>query len=171
LRVAVNVSPRQFRQGAILNTLKTLASSHPIHSGFLELEVTESSMVEDMNESIRILNELRALGASVSIDDFGTGYSSLNYLRRLPVDRLKIDQSFIHEMEADAKARTMVTEIIHLSKAFDLSIIAEGVETPGELAFLADQGCDEGQGFFFARPLPPSEFEHLLRAGPVWPRH
>ncbi|HEX5394701.1 MAG TPA: EAL domain-containing protein [Rhodocyclaceae bacterium] len=171
LRMAVNVSPRQFRQGAILETLKTVAGSHPFDSGFLELEVTEGTMMEDMYESIRILNELRTLGASISIDDFGTGYSSLNHLRHLPVDRLKIDQSFIHEMEADAKARTMVTEIIHLSKAFDLSIIAEGVETQGELAFLADHGCDEGQGYLFARPLPPAEFEHLLRAGPVWTKH
>lgn len=168
LRVAVNVSPRQFRHGAILQTLKTLAQTRPLDTGFLELEVTEGSMMEDMDDSIRILNELRALGASISIDDFGTGYSSLNYLRRLPVDRLKIDQSFIHEMEADAKARTMVSEIIHLSKAFDLSIIAEGVETPGELAFLAQQGCDEGQGFFFARPLPATEFERMLRQTPTW---
>jgi len=89
----------------------------------------------------------------------------LSYLRRLPVDRLKIDQSFVHDMEADAQKRTMIKEIIHLAQAFDLSIIAEGVETCGELAFLAEHGCHEYQGYLYSRPVPASEFERLLRAG------
>jgi diguanylate cyclase len=165
LRMAVNVSTRQFRQGGILQALESLLAAGKVMPGSLELEVTESSLMDDMDDSIRILNELRTLGASISLDDFGTGYSSLAYLRRLPVDRLKIDQSFVHEMESDAQARTMVKEIIHLSQAFDLSIIAEGVETPGELAFLADHGCHEYQGFYFARPVPAANFEHLLRNG------
>ncbi|MDR3411688.1 MAG: EAL domain-containing protein [Formivibrio sp.] len=163
LRMAVNVSPRQFRHDGILNALESLLATSTLTPGSLEIEVTESSLMEDIDESIRILNRLRTLGASISLDDFGTGYSSLAYLRRLPVDRLKIDQSFVHEMESDAQARTMVKEIIHLSQAFGLSIIAEGVETTGELAFLADNGCDEYQGYLFARPLPASEFERLLR--------
>jgi EAL domain-containing protein (putative c-di-GMP-specific phosphodiesterase class I) len=108
---------------------------------------------------------LRSLGASISLDDFGTGYSSLAYLSRLPVDRLKIDQSFVHAMECDAQARTMVKEIMHLSQAFGLSVIAEGVETRGELDFLADHGCDEYQGYYFAAPLPADQFERLLLAG------
>ena len=163
LRVAVNVSTRQFRQGNILKILETLLASGELSPGSLELEVTESSMMDDMDESIRILHELRALGASISLDDFGTGYSSLAYLRRLPVDRLKIDQSFVHEMEDDRQKQTMVKEIIHLAQAFDLNIIAEGVETRGELAFLANKGCHEYQGFLFARPLPAKDFEQLLR--------
>ncbi|MBI2275857.1 MAG: EAL domain-containing protein [Dechloromonas sp.] len=164
-RMAVNVSTRQFRQGGILNALEALLAAHELAPDSLELEVTESSLMDDMDDSIRILNELRALGASISLDDFGTGYSSLAYLRRLPVDRLKIDQSFVHEMEADEQKKTMVREIIHLSQAFDLSIIAEGVETHGELAFLADHGCHEYQGYLFSRPLPASDFERLLRRG------
>src|SRR6185369_1183057 len=120
--------------------------------------------MDDMDDSIRILNELRALGASISLDDFGTGYSSLAYLRRLPVDRLKIDQSFVHEMEGDAQKRTMVKEIIHLAQAFDLNIIAEGVETNGELDFLAEHGCHEYQGYLFSRPVMAGEFERLLHA-------
>ena len=165
-RMAVNVSTRQFRDGRILLALKALLAANEVTPGSLELEVTESSMMEDMDESIRILNELRSLCASISLDDFGTGYSSLSYLRRLPVDRLKIDQSFVHEMEADEQKRTMIKEIIHLAQAFDLSIIAEGVETCGELAFLAEHGCHEYQGYLYSRPVPASEFERLLlRAG------
>ena len=164
-RMAVNVSTRQFRQGGILRSLEALLAAHELAPDSLELEVTESSLMDDMDESIRILNELRALGASISLDDFGTGYSSLAYLRRLPVDRLKIDQSFVHEMEADEQKKTMVREIIHLSQAFDLSIIAEGVETHGELAFLADHGCHEYQGYLFSKPLPAADFERLLRQG------
>ena len=108
---------------------------------------------------------MRALGASISLDDFGTGYSSLSYLRCLPAERLKIDQSFVHDMEADALKRTMIKEIIHLAQAFDLSIIAEGVETYGELAFPAENGCHEYQGYLYSRPVAVSEFERLLRAG------
>ena len=108
---------------------------------------------------------MRALGASISLDDFGTGYSSLSYLRRMPVDRLNIDQSFVHDMEADALKRTMIKEIIHLAQAFDLSIIAEGVETCGELAFLAENGCHEYQVYLYSRLVAASEFERLLRAG------
>ena len=163
LRMAVNVSTRQFRHGAILQILETLIAAGELDPASLELEVTESSIMEDMDDSIRILGELRALGASTSLDDFGTGYSSLAYLRRLPVDRLKIDQSFVHEMEGDLQARTMVREIIHLSQAFGLSIIAEGVETSGELRFLTDHGCDEYQGYLFARPVPAEAFERLLQ--------
>ncbi|MBS1158557.1 MAG: hypothetical protein H6R15_976 [Proteobacteria bacterium] len=165
LRIAVNVSARQFRQGGILPALETLVAAGQVEPGSLELEVTESSLMEDMEQSIHILNELHVLGASLSLDDFGTGYSSLAYLRRLPVDRLKIDQSFVHEMEADPQAKTMVREIIHLSQAFALNIIAEGVETTGELAFLAEQGCHEYQGYLCARPLPAGQFERLLRRG------
>ncbi len=164
-RMAVNVSARQFRDGGILRALKALLAANAVTPGSLELEVTESSMMDNMDESIAILSELRGLGASISLDDFGTGYSSLSYLRRMPVDRLKIDQSFVHDMEADAQKRTMIKEIIHLAQAFDLSIIAEGVETCGELAFLAENGCHEYQGYLYSRPVPASEFERLLRAG------
>jgi diguanylate cyclase (GGDEF)-like protein/PAS domain S-box-containing protein len=165
LRMAVNVSTRQFRDGGILRALKALLAANEVAPGALELEVTESSMMENMEESIRVLNELRGLGASISLDDFGTGYSSLSYLRRLPVDRLKIDQSFVHQMEGDTQKRTMIKEIIHLALAFNLRIIAEGVETQGELDFLAEQGCHEYQGYLFSRPVTASEFESLLRAG------
>ncbi|HLO64182.1 MAG TPA: EAL domain-containing protein [Azonexus sp.] len=164
LRMAVNVSTRQFRDGGILQSLKALLAAGELDPGSLELEVTESSMMDDMDDSISILNELRGLGASISLDDFGTGYSSLAYLRRLPVDRLKIDQSFVHDMESDPQKKTMIKEIIHLAQAFDLSIIAEGVETRGELNFLADHGCDEYQGYFYSRPVNASDFERLLRA-------
>ncbi len=165
LRMAVNVSTRQFRDGGILRSLKTLLAADQLVPGSLELEVTESSMMDDMDDSIRILNELRGLGASISLDDFGTGYSSLAYLRRLPVDRLKIDQSFVHDLESDPQKKTMIKEIIHLAQAFDLSIIAEGVETRGELSFLTEHGCHEYQGYLYSRPVSASDFERLLRAG------
>ena len=157
--------PRQFRDGGILRALKALLAANEVTPGSLELEVTESSMMDNMDESIGILNELHELGASISLDDFGTGYSSLSYLRRMPVDRLKIDQSFVHDMESDVQKRTMIKEIIHLAQAFDLSIIAEGVETCGELGYLAKHGCHEYQGYLYSRPVPASEFEHLLRGG------
>jgi diguanylate cyclase (GGDEF)-like protein len=166
LRMAVNVSTRQFRDGGILRALKLLLEANEVTPGSLELEVTESSMMDNMDESINILNELRGLGASISLDDFGTGYSSLSYLRRLPVDRLKIDQSFVHDMESDVQKRTMIKEIIHLALAFDLSIIAEGVETSGELGYLAKHGCHEYQGYLYSRPVPASEFARLLHSGP-----
>ncbi|MCG2576073.1 EAL domain-containing protein [Dechloromonas sp. XY25] len=164
LRMAINVSTRQFRDGGILHSLQALLAAGELDPGSLELEVTESSMMDDMEESIGILNDLRALGASISLDDFGTGYSSLAYLRRLPVDRLKIDQSFVHDMESDPQKKTMIKEIIHLALAFNLGIIAEGVETSGELGFLAEHGCHEYQGYFYSRPVSASEFERLLRA-------
>ncbi|MGE5470566.1 MAG: putative bifunctional diguanylate cyclase/phosphodiesterase [Bacteroidota bacterium] len=164
LRIAVNVSARQFRNGSIMRALKTVLSGNGLSPGSLEIEVTESSLMDNMDESILLLNEMRALGISISLDDFGTGYSSLSYLRRLPVDRLKIDQSFVHGMRADAQAQTMVREIIHLAQAFGLSIIAEGVETQRELDFIRRHGCDEYQGYLFSKPVPVDEFEHLLRS-------
>ncbi len=155
--IAVNVSAVQFRQKDFIEQLEGTVRRHRITPAHLELELTESIVMRDAEATIEILNRLHELGFQLSIDDFGTGYSSLNYLRRFPVDKIKIDQTFV----ADESAKGIVTAIIGLARNLNLKVIAEGVETTGQLEMLRAQGCDEIQGFLMGHAVEPGEFEKL----------
>ncbi len=158
VRVGVNLSPIQFtRQNVPLLVARALGETG-LDPHSLDLELTESSVLEDSDTLIAELTQLRTLGCEISIDDFGTGYSSLRYVKRFPVDRLKLDQSFIRSVPNDPNDVAIVKTVIALGHSLDLSIIAEGVETPAQVDFLREQGCDEFQGFLFAKPLSFDEF-------------
>lgn len=162
LRVAVNISARQFQQPGIVNTVVRILKETGIEPQFLELELTEGSIMKDPDEAIDKLHELKAIGVMISIDDFGTGYSSLNYLKRFPIDTLKIDQSFVSEITTDPDNAAIVNAIITLAHALKLKVIAEGVETQEQLEFLRKLKCDEVQGFLFSEALSVKEFTQLL---------
>jgi EAL domain-containing protein (putative c-di-GMP-specific phosphodiesterase class I) len=162
LRVAVNLSPRQFTQKALAQSIADVLLATGLEAHFLELELTESMIMSDVDSAITILRALKQLGVKISIDDFGTGYSSLSYLRRFPIDVLKIDQSFVNDLTSDADAAAIVVAIISLAHSLRLQVIAEGVETAEQLAFLRARGCDQTQGYYFSRPVGAKEFEALL---------
>jgi EAL domain-containing protein (putative c-di-GMP-specific phosphodiesterase class I) len=132
---------------------------------YLELELTESVIMQEAEEAISTLLELKALGVQLSLDDFGTGYSSLNYLRRFPLDNLKIDRSFVKGITSNPHDTTIVKTVIALAHSLNLKVIAEGVETEEQLAFLQAHDCDEMQGYFFSKPLPPEKLTSVLEAG------
>lgn len=161
LRVAVNLSARQFSARLPQLILSTLAR-HGVPPDALELEITESTLMSGAEEVVSMMRELGDAGIHLSLDDFGTGYSSLSYLKRLPIDALKIDRSFVQGIPADADDSAIARAVIGLAKNLRLSVIAEGVETAEQQAFLAAAGCDEIQGFHFSRPLPADEFAALL---------
>ncbi len=158
LVVSVNISAVQFRKDDFVERIKTILNNEGAAACSLELEVTESILMHDMESSIETLRYLRELGFRIAIDDFGTGFSSLNYLRRLPVNVLKIDQSFVREMLVEQASLAIVESIISLAHALGKETIAEGVETQNELIALTERGCQLIQGYYFSRPLPPSLF-------------
>ena len=163
LRVAVNLSARQFTQKALVQSIADVLQATGLAPQLLELELTESMVMSDVENVIAILRNLKGLGVQISIDDFGTGYSSLSYLRRFPIDVLKIDQSFVNDLTVDVDDAAIVTSIISLAHSLRLHVIAEGVETAEQLAFLRAHGCDQMQGYFFSRPVAAEAFERLLR--------
>jgi diguanylate cyclase (GGDEF)-like protein/PAS domain S-box-containing protein len=156
--VAVNLSAQQFRRGDILDTVQRALNQSGLPPELLELELTESILLQETGAVMKILHNLKKLGVQLSIDDFGTGYSSLSYLKRLAVDKLKIDQSFIRDLAHDADDAAIIKAIIQLGHALQLCVIAEGVETDIQLDFLRKYGCDQAQGYLIARPLPAQEF-------------
>lgn len=162
VRLAVNLSARQFRQPNLVDTIGQILNETGLDPRFLELELTEGSIMKDPEEVTHKLHELKAMGVQISIDDFGTGYSSLNYLKRFPIDTLKIDQSFVKEINLSPDDVAIVTAIITLAHAMNLNVIAEGVETPEQLELLRLLKCDEVQGFMFGQPLCAQEFSELL---------
>jgi diguanylate cyclase (GGDEF)-like protein/PAS domain S-box-containing protein len=162
VRMAINISARQFQQPKLVETIAKTLKDTGLDPRFLELELTEGSVMKDPNEAIGKLHELKAMGLRISIDDFGTGYSSLNYLKRFPIDTLKIDRSFVSEIHTDSDDAAIVTAIITLAHALKLTVIAEGVETHEQLEFLTRLNCDEVQGFLFGKPLSAEEFTELL---------
>lgn len=164
--VAVNLSARQFRDRRLVARVGEIIERTGLEARRLELEITESVVMQDVDAVIEKMKQLKALGVQLSIDDFGTGYSSLNYLRRFPIDRLKIDQSFTREIEATADAAAIARAVIHLGQALGLRVLAEGVESEGQLHFLRRNGCHEMQGYLYARPLDPEALRRLLAAGP-----
>jgi diguanylate cyclase (GGDEF)-like protein len=161
--VSVNLSPRQLASGRLPGLIRTALELNPLKPRDLCLEITESLLVEEPNEVEKMLKELADLGVRIAIDDFGTGYSSLAYLKRFPVDILKIDQSFISGIEFESDNRAIVEAIVGLASNLDLRVIAEGVETPEQLKIVRDLGCHYAQGFYIGHPVPPEAFEDLLR--------
>lgn len=163
LTLAVNISIRQFRSPKFASKVSSILEETGFEPDLLELEVTES-MVQNLNESITILSELKRLGVKISIDDFGTGYSSLSVLRHLPVDYLKIDRSFTQEMTTAVPAASIVKLIIDIGHSMNLQVICEGIEKPQEFSMLQQYGCEIGQGFYFHPPSPPEEIGLLLHS-------
>jgi diguanylate cyclase (GGDEF)-like protein/PAS domain S-box-containing protein len=163
LRVAVNLSARQFSAADLVPGIEQVLSDTGLAPSCLELELTESLFMSDVTPAVELLHRMKALGVKLSIDDFGTGYSSFSYLSRFPIDVLKIDRSFVNDITHDANDAAIVASIIALAHNLRLSVIAEGVETAEQLDYLRHQGCDEMQGYYFSRPLPAQEFEQLLR--------
>lgn len=163
--VAVNLSALQFKHGDILKIVANALAVSGLRPELLELELTESILLQDVETTIKSLHGLKELGVKLSIDDFGTGYSSLSYLKRLSVDKLKIDQSFVRDMLNDTDGASIVKAIIQLGHTLQLIVIAEGVETAAQLAFLAESACDEAQGYLFSRPVPVEQFVQLIEQG------
>jgi len=164
LRVSVNLSASQFRDSGLVDSIRRALDDARLEARFLEVELTESAVMSDPEQSIAILEHLSAMGVLVSVDDFGTGYSSMSYLRRFPIDKLKIDRVFIDEIVSRPEDASIVRAIVSLAHSLRLKVVAEGVETPAQLDFLKLAGCDEYQGYHFSRPLPAAEFEALIRA-------
>ena len=161
--LAVNLSAIQFRHPGLPQLVMQILEDTGVPPGCLELELTESTAMENPLAAIAIMNELHQRGIRMSIDDFGTGYSSLGHLKRFKVYKLKIDRSFVHEITDDADDRAIVAAVIKLANSLGLQTIAEGVETAGQLEFLQQQGCNEIQGYYYSRPLPPEQFEIFLK--------
>ncbi|HET6757589.1 MAG TPA: EAL domain-containing protein [Burkholderiales bacterium] len=162
VKVTVNLSARQFREKDLLGTVRGALTASELDPRFLELELTESVVMEDADATITTLEELNELGVALAIDDFGTGYSSLSYLKRFPIDKLKIDQSFVRDVTNDPNDAAIASAIIALARSLKVKVIAEGVETFEQLAFLREHGCEEGQGYYFAKPVPGYEFTQFL---------
>ena len=165
LVVAVNLSALQITQAGLSATVSAALRRHALPPALLELEITESVLMRDTDRALEVLSDLRRIGIKVSIDDFGTGYSSLNYLKRLPLDKLKIDRSFIRDLPRDANDVAITQAIIAISSKLGLAVIAEGVETREQFEFLRNNGCNQIQGFYFSRPRPPQEIIDEFRGG------
>jgi diguanylate cyclase (GGDEF)-like protein/PAS domain S-box-containing protein len=163
LKLSVNVSAKQFHQENFLQQVEGIIKHHRINPSLLSLELTESMLLGDTEATINSMNQLRMLGVNFELDDFGTGYSSLQYLKKLPLHQLKIDQSFVRDITEDVNDRALVATIITLSHSLGLKVIAEGVETAEQLQFLKDNDCDNFQGYYLSKPLPIEEFEALLK--------
>jgi EAL domain-containing protein (putative c-di-GMP-specific phosphodiesterase class I) len=163
--VSVNVSALQFQQADFNDRVAAVLREHGLAGELLELELTESILVQDANEALARLSQLSQRGIRLAIDDFGTGYSSLSYLKRFPIDRLKIDRSFVKGVPTDESDSAIVRAVVQLAQALGMKVIAEGVETEPQRAFLLELGCDEFQGFLYAPALDALSFDERVRAG------
>jgi len=163
--MAVNISAMEFRQGGFLEGIFAILEDTGLDPRFLELELTESVLMKNTGSTESILAKLRARGVQLAIDDFGTGYSSLSYLRKFPVDALKIDQSFVRQITTAPNETAIVTAMISMGRSLKLRVIAEGVETQEELAFLQTHQCEQAQGYYFSRPVVAEQFAQLLKSG------
>ncbi|MHB0817926.1 putative bifunctional diguanylate cyclase/phosphodiesterase [Stutzerimonas stutzeri] len=163
IRVSVNLSVKQLRQGNFVSLVRQVLEDTGLPAQMLELELTESQLLDDIDNAINISRQLRALGVKLAIDDFGTGYSSLSYLKRFPVDFVKIDRSFISELEQFGEDAAIVRAIIAMVHSLELKVVAEGVETQAQMDFLKEQRCDEIQGYLISRPVPAGQLAELLR--------
>ena len=164
LTMAVNVSPRQFHHADLAGQVMQILDETGLPPTHLELELTEGALMEREQEALQVLQRLRGIGVGVAIDDFGTGYSSLASLKRFPIDVLKIDRSFIADIPADSDDMEIAAAIIAMGHSLGIQVLAEGVETVEQLAFLRLHKCDRYQGFLHSRPLPAEAFERVLRA-------
>jgi diguanylate cyclase (GGDEF)-like protein len=159
-KMAVNLSPRQFRQKNFPGKVEAILRETQLKAEYLELEITESCAMEHAGETISQLNQLNQMGLFLAIDDFGTGYSSLAYLQRFPIQKLKIDSSFVHDIHDDDNDAAIAKSIIGLAHNMQLNVVAEGIETECQADWLRQQGCDQGQGYLYAKPLTPKQFEN-----------
>lgn len=164
ISISVNLSPVQFRHAGLACLVSSALQQSGLQAGYLELELTESFVMHDAERIKTCMHKLKAIGIDISVDDFGTGYSSLSYLKRFPVDRLKVDKSFVRDIDSDPEDAAIVRAIITLGHALGLKVVAEGVETEAHLEFLQEHNCDELQGYYFSRPVPAGEIEAMLRA-------
>jgi len=160
--VSVNMSLVQFRQKDLAEMVKRIMGECGFNASLLTLEITESAFMQDIEFTISVLTEMKRIGCSISIDDFGTGYSSLAYLKKFPIDNLKIDISFIREILKDPDSASIVVAIINMAHTLNLKTIAEGVETEEQWNLLRLLRCDMGQGFYLGKPLPPEKFEEFF---------
>ena len=164
--VSVNLSARQFRQHDLLSSIARLLASTGLEPERLELELTETMLVSNVEQAIRTMHSLKSLGVRLSLDDFGTGYSSLSYLSRFPIDTLKIDRSFVQQIDTDEASAAIIDTVIAIGQRLGLTVAAEGVETSRQFSLLRGRGCEEIQGFLIAPPMPAAELESLLDASP-----
>jgi diguanylate cyclase len=164
LSVAINLSGHQFKQSNLFHDLTQLLFDISVDARFIELELTEQILVENIQANIQKLNLIKKLGVQISLDDFGTGYSSLGYLHQFPFDILKIDRCFITNIDRNPKNAIITKSIIEMAHQLNLKVVAEGIEKPAELDFLVRHKCDEVQGYLISRPLPVREFEKLLKS-------
>lgn len=169
IRMAVNLSPKQFNQKDIVSRIFNQIISSDLAPKYVELEITEGALMKDVQKSCEIMMQLKKWGIHISIDDFGTGYSSLSYLKKFPLDTLKIDQSFVRDLMEDSDDMAIVSAIIAMARSLNYNVIAEGVENQAQLNYLAAQGCNEVQGYFLGRPVPADEFEKYLVKKPEEP--
>ena len=164
ISISINVSALEFRQREFaVNLFNTIKRSH-INPSCLQIEITETMVMDNIEESIITLKEIKALGVQIALDDFGTGYSSLSLLQRLPIDKLKIDQSFIHRIDTDLPKQSIIEAIIGLGHNMNLKVVGEGIESQEAMDYLCDHGCDEAQGFLFSQALPPQQFENWFKS-------
>jgi EAL domain-containing protein (putative c-di-GMP-specific phosphodiesterase class I) len=166
VRVAVNLSARQFQQGdELIDMVASVLAETGLAPEWLELEITESMVMDNVDQAVATMQQLQAMGVHISLDDFGTGYSSLGALKRFPLHALKIDRSFVRDLPLDAEDVAIVTATISMAHKMNLAVVAEGVESEAQLLFLRDNECDEIQGFYFSRPVPVEQFTQLLVNG------
>jgi EAL domain-containing protein (putative c-di-GMP-specific phosphodiesterase class I) len=158
LTMAVNVSAMEFGRASFIPRLRLALDDTEADPDWIELEITESALMQSLPELVERLGDIARLGVRLALDDFGTGYSSLGYLKRLPLNSLKIDKSFVRELPGDKEDEAIVCATLSMAKALGLKVVAEGVEVPEQRAFLADLGCDEIQGWLVARPMPAEQF-------------
>ncbi len=163
--LSINVSGVEFRRGRIQESIRKVLEATRMPPALLELEITESAIMSQAESSIQVLHDLRSMGVSLAIDDFGTGYSSLAYLKRLPLNKLKVDQSFVRGLPDDSDDGAIVRAVIALGHSLQLTIIAEGVETLAQSEFLRREGCDEMQGYLRGRPMPMDTFRQQFLPG------
>jgi EAL domain-containing protein (putative c-di-GMP-specific phosphodiesterase class I) len=167
LKLAINVSVHQFRQADFVQQVKSVMERTGVQAHQLKLELTESSLVHDIDDIIVKMEQLKDMGVGLSLDDFGTGFSSLNYLKRLPLDQLKIDQSFVRDILTDPNDAAIARMVIGLGDSLGFSVIAEGVETQGQREFLIENGCHQFQGYLFSKPVPADAFERFVRSAAI----
>src|SRR5690606_26516093 len=154
LKIAINLAARHFEDELLTNDLSIMLKESGINPKNVEIELTEGTLIEGSQKVINTLNEIKKLGVSIAIDDFGTGYSSLTYLKKFPVDKLKIDRTFIHDILTNEKNKALVKAIIAMANSLEIKILAEGIETEAQLKILKELGCKLGQGFFYSKPIP-----------------
>jgi EAL domain-containing protein (putative c-di-GMP-specific phosphodiesterase class I) len=162
MRLAVNISAVELRNKDFVAGVRSILTETDLEPHYVELELTETGLLQDSKSTAVVLQALNDLGVGLALDDFGTGYSSLSYLKRFPIDTLKIDQSFVRDMTTDADDASIVSAVISMGRSLHMQVVAEGVETQEQLAFLREQSCHYGQGYYFSQPLVAQEITQLL---------